>query len=411
MKIRDITIRKIFDSRGEPTIEVSVKSGNRWFSASVPSGKSRGSREARVFSFVEAVRALAQIRRVILKKDFPSIRALDKALIRCDNTKHKSSLGGNLMLGISIAFVRAVAAAKNEEPWQTLRKEFFRRVSGAKTPLIFANVINGGTHADNNLDIQEYMVVAKAGASARTRVQNLVDFYKLLGEVLRRKNSGRRVPVGDEGGYSRDFKNNFEPIALLENLIRSRGLAKNFSLALVAAATGFFARGLYAFGGKRMNSARLAGEYKRYFRSSKLLFSIEDPFAERDQAGFSVLRKNVPRAWVVGDDLTATSPSEIRKYAASGSINAVIIKPNQIGTVSEAADAILAAKQYGLKTIVSHRSGETEDVFIIHLAKASRADGVKIGAPARERMIKYNELMRLYPVTTISTVAVGSLGY
>ncbi|KKW21154.1 MAG: Enolase [Candidatus Adlerbacteria bacterium GW2011_GWC1_50_9] len=384
MKIQDITVRKIFDSRGEPTIEVSLKLGNRWFSASVPSGKSRGSKEARVFSFVEAVRALARIRRVILKKEFSSIRALDNALIRLDNTKNKSRLGGNLMLGISIAFVRALA--------------------------VFANVINGGAHADNNLDIQEYMVVARGG-SVRARVENLIDFYNRLGAILRKKNSGRRVPVGDEGGYSLDFKNNFEPIAVLENLVRVRGLAKNFSLALDAAATGFYARGLYAFGGKKLTSARLAGEYARYFGKSKLLFSIEDPFAEKDAAGFSLIHKKMPGAWVVGDDLTVTNSSEIKKYAEQNAINAVIIKPNQIGTVSEAADAILAAKQCGLKTIISHRSGETEDAFIIHLAKASGADGVKIGAPTRERMIKYNELMRLYPVTKISTAAVGSLGY
>jgi len=410
MKIHDITVRKIFDSRGESTIEILLKSGNRWFSASVPSGKSRGSREAKVFSFAEVVRALVQIRRAILKKDFSSIRACDNALIRLDGTKNKSSLGGNLMLGISVAFARARAAAENKEVWQILRKEFFSGNSKTKIPLIFANVINGGAHADNNLDIQEYMVVARGG-SVRARVENLIDFYNRLGAILRKKNSGRRVPVGDEGGYSLDFKNNFEPIAVLENLVRVRGLAKNFSLALDAAATGFYARGLYAFGGKKLTSARLAGEYARYFGKSKLLFSIEDPFAEKDAAGFSLIHKKMPGAWVVGDDLTVTNSSEIKKYAEQNAINAVIIKPNQIGTVSEAADAILAAKQCGLKTIISHRSGETEDAFIIHLAKASGADGVKIGAPTRERMIKYNELMRLYPVTKISTAAVGSLGY
>ncbi|OHA01636.1 MAG: hypothetical protein A3C12_00865 [Candidatus Sungbacteria bacterium RIFCSPHIGHO2_02_FULL_49_20] len=395
MKIHDITVRKIFDSRGESTIEILLKSGNRWFSASVPSGKSRGSREAKVFSFAEVVRALVQIRRAILKKDFSSIRACDNALIRLDGTKNKSSLGGNLMLGISVAFARAFAAAKNEESWQTLRREFFPKGVSGRAPRIFANVINGGAHADNNLDIQEYMVVA-GGASVRARVGNLIDFYNRLGAILKKKNSGRMVPVGDEGGYSLDFKNNFEPIAVLENLIRARGLADSFALALDAAATGFFARGSYVFGGKKLTSVRLADEYARYFEKSRILFSIEDPFAERDADGFSLIRKKMPRAWVVGDDLTVTSSSEIRKYAESSAINAVIIKPNQIGTVSEAADAILAARQCGLKTIISHRSGETEDAFIIHLAKASSADGVKIGAPARERIAKYNELMRLY---------------
>lgn len=397
MKIQDITIRKIFDSRGEPTIEVSVKAGNRWFSASVPSGKSRGSGETTVFSFAEATRALTKITKGIKGKDFNSLRACDNALIRLDGTKNKSSLGGNLMLGISVAFARARAAAENKEVWQIFRKEFFPGDSKTKVPFIFANVINGGAHADNNLDIQEYMVVAR-GASARARVENLIDFYSRLGVVLKKKNSGCRVPVGDEGGYSLDFKNNFEPILVLENLIRARGLTKSFSLALDAAATGFYQKGAYFFGGKKFDSDGLLKEYVSYFRRSKFLFSIEDPFAEEDAGGFLLTRKKMPRAWIVGDDLTVTNSSEIKKYAEQKAINAVIIKPNQIGTVSEAADAILAAKQYGLKTIISHRSGETEDAFIIHLAKASGADGVKIGAPARERMVKYNELLRLYPV-------------
>lgn len=300
------------------------------------------------------------------------------------------------MLGISIAFTRALAAVENKAPWQILRKEFFPGNAKIKIPLIFANVINGGAHADNNLNIQEYMVVSKAGASMRARVESIIDFYNRLGAVLKKKNSGHGVPVGDEGGYSLDFKNNFEPIAILENLVRARELTKNFALAIDAAATGFYARGLYAIGGKKLPRARLAKEYVRYLGNSKLLFSIEDPFAEEDAAGLSLIREKMPRAWVVGDDLTVTSSSEIKKYAEQNAINAVIIKPNQIGTVSETADAILAAKQHKLKTIISHRSGETEDAFIINLAKASAADGVKIGAPARERMVKYNELLRLY---------------
>lgn len=395
MKIHDITVRKIFDSRGEPTIEVSLKAGGRWFSASVPSGKSRGSREARVLSFADAARALARTRRVILKKEFLSIRALDNALIRLDSTKYKSRLGGNLMLGISIAFVRARAAAEHKELWQILRKEFFPGNAKAKAPLIFANVINGGAHADNNLDIQEYMVVARGG-SVGSRVENLIDLYHRLGEVLKKRNFSHPVPIGDEGGYSLDFKNNFEPIAVLENMIRARGLRGSFALALDAAATGFFAQGSYALGGKKLTRTRLAGEYARYFKKSKLLFSIEDPFAEHDAVGFSLIRKKMPRAWVIGDDLTVTNPADIQKYAEREAINVIIVKPNQIGTVSEASDAILTARKYGVKTIISHRSGETEDAFLIHLAKASAADGVKIGAPARERMVKYNELIRIY---------------
>jgi enolase len=394
MRLGHITVREIFDSRGSSTIEALGKDRRFW--AQVPSGKSRGSREAKVANFTHAVRSVKTIVKRIGKRNFDSVRSLDKALLELDGTKNKSKLGGNVTLAVSVAFARALAAECQQEVWQTLRSEFFPKSASGKSPLIFSNLINGGAHADNNLNIQEYMVVVKPGASIATSVKTLVRFYDELAEFLKRKNKIRNIALGDEGGYALDFKNNFEPIIILEKLIRQHRLGNQFLIALDSAATGFYKEGEYRFGSRRLTSRELASEYARYFKNSKLLFSIEDPFAENDMDGFALLREKLPHAWIVGDDLTVTNPSLIERAAREGTTNAVIIKPNQIGTVSEACEAMLIAKKHNMKTIVSHRSGETADNFIIHLAKAGNADGVKIGAPIRERNEKFNELIRIF---------------
>ncbi|MEK7193424.1 MAG: phosphopyruvate hydratase [Patescibacteria group bacterium] len=403
MRVKDITVREIFDSRSGPTIE--VRGRNPLISASVPSGKSRGNREAKVFSFREAFLGIKTIVKNLGGRNFQSVRDLDEALLRLDGTANKSKLGGNVTLAVSMFGARMLAAERGKEVWQVLREEFFK---GAKDvpPLIFSNLINGGAHAANNLDIQEYMVVVhpvrtssngvKSGKSVAEDIQALIRFYRELGDLFKKTRKIQNIPIGDEGGYSLNFKSNFEPITVLEKLVKKFHLESRFGLALDVAASGFLKNGEYYFSGKRFSSEQLAAEYLCYFKKSKFLFSVEDPFAERDAQGFALLREKLPDAWVVGDDLTTTNPTTIQKYAHEGVINAVIIKPNQIGTISEACKAIAVAKKHGLKTIVSHRSGETEDSFITHLAKAGGADGVKIGAPIRERISKFNELARIY---------------
>jgi enolase len=173
-------------------------------------------------------------------------------------------------------------------------------------------------------------------------------------------------------------------------------MRREFGLGIDVAANSFYRDGRYVFEGKKTSTDDLVRCYVCYFKKSKLMWSVEDPFAENDFGGFALLKNKLNTGWIVGDDLTVTNPFLIKRFSSEGLINAVIIKPNQIGTMSEACDAIRVAKQHKLKCIVSHRSGETEDTFIIHLAKASSADGVKIGAPTRERMVKFNELIRLY---------------
>lgn len=400
MKIRDIIVKSIFDSRGEKTIEVGLKDeNNNLFSAQIPSGKSRGKNEAAVLGYASAQKVVRSIlEKKIIGRDFNYIRELDNFLISLDNTKNKSKIGGNLILGISIAFSRMIAFMCGKELWEVLSDEFFggRASDESKKPLIFSNLINGGEHANNNLDIQEYMVVVGGSKSVSLRVKKLISFYKKLGDILKTKNKLKNIVIGDEGGYAINFKNNFEPINILEKLIYKNGLEKEFFLGLDAAANSFYGKGGYSFGGRKVNTEELRKIYSDYFKKSKLLHLIEDPFAETDKDEFKKLKNSKADKIVVGDDLTVTNPFLIEKYAKTGLINGVIIKPNQIGTVTESCEAMLAAKENKIKTIVSHRSGETKDNFIIHLAKAGGAYGVKIGAPVRERILKFDELIRIY---------------
>jgi enolase len=226
-------------------------------------------------------------------------------------------------------------------------------------------------------------------------VELLCNVYTTLGDIFRKKLKTKNIPIGDEAGYSVKFADNFEPIKVLEKLIKDMKIGKNASIALDAAATHFGnAKKGYSFDGKTLATKKLAELYVDWFKKSKFLCSIEDPFAEDDIDGFILLQKKLKDKWVVGDDLTTTNSESIR--ALHGAIHGVIIKPNQIGTVSESCEAITTAQSNGMKIIVSHRSGETEDNFLISLAKAGSADAVKIGAPAHERMLKFNELIRLY---------------
>lgn len=398
MKVKKFEINEIFDSRGASTLAVAITNEkNASFRSSLPSGRSRGSREACVLDFKNASDAghLRRLR-VIEGKNFGSQRSFDEFLIRLDGTKNKRNIGGNVMLGLSLSFARGMAAERDGELWESLQGEFFDR-SARKNwkPVIFSNLINGGEHAKNNLDIQEYMVLVRTDAGMRKAVHELISFYETLGKELARKKHVSAMPIGDEGGYAIDFKNNEEPLTILAGLIRRRGLSKSFSLGMDAAANSFSSRGGYRFGGKTMTTEKLAAIYGSYFGKIPLLFSVEDPFSENDREGFALLMGKLRGKIIVGDDLTVTNRDAIEECSSEGLINGVIIKPNQAGTVTEAAEALKAASRRKVKTIVSHRSGETDDVFIIHLAKAAAAYGVKIGAPARERIFKFNELLRI----------------
>lgn len=396
MRISDIIVRNIFDSRGEPTIEIGVRCGERTHTAQIPSGKSRGTREASVFAPAEAAVSARLVRELMCVRSFSSIAEIDAFLSSYDGTPAKTVIGGNVALGISIAAARALAAERKEEIWELIRKEYFASMKKDAPPLIFSNFINGGAHANNTLDIQEYLVIARTSASMRETIEKLISLYRKTGDYLKHARGLKGIPIGDEGGYSLDFEDNFKPLSLLDARIREHGLGGIWFLGIDAAASHFGGKGSYVFEGKQMERKALAERYERYASELGNLMSFEDPFGEDDAEGFSLMRRALPDRWIVGDDLTTTDAGAIRKHTEGGAINAVIIKPNQIGTVTESCKAILAAQSCGAKTIISHRSGETDDTFIIQLAKAAGADGVKIGAPVKERLTKFNELMRLY---------------
>ena len=395
MKIKDIAVRKIFDSRGNPTVEIELITKNGKHRASVPAGKSRGKNEAFVLAPALVIRrALPVVRRALRGKSFLSLSAFDWALRKLDGTKKKSRLGGNFMLGLSVAAARALAAERGEEAWRTLRREFFPGVGQKKNvPMIFSNLMNGGAHAADGLDIQEYMVVVEPGRNIVSAIGKLIGLYGDLEKALHHKLGV--LPIGDEAGYAVPFRNDFAPIALLGKLIRKKKLSGQFRIALDAAATSFHVGHGYRFDKKTISAKALGHAYQSWLKREPLLCSIEDPFAEGDLAAFHAFHV-AKRCLVVGDDLTTTNPKFIEKYGAGGLVTGVIIKPNQIGTVSEACAAIAAARRHKMFVIISHRSGETEDAFLVELARAANADAVKIGAPARERMVKFNELIRLY---------------
>lgn len=398
MKVFDISLKEIFDSRGESTVEVSLKTENsNWQKAQIPSGRSRGKREATVLTYDETVRVLEdKIKPNLIGRDFDSIYSFDDFLIKLDGTPNKNKLGGNLILGLSLAFSRCLADERNQELWQIIRNEFFRTTKTTNVPKIFANLINGGAHANNNLDVQEYMVITD-GESADQTFQRLENFYKNLGEILKKERGLTEIPLGDEGGYVLDWSDNFAPLTILEQQLKTVGLDKNWRLGIDAAASNFYQNGIYVFENKKLKAAELKEIYMDYFKKSVLCYSIEDPFSEDDGASFSDLKILFHQnKLVVGDDLTVTNPEFIKKAAEQGQINAVIIKPNQIGSVSETCQAIQTAHTSGVKCIISHRSGETDDCFLVHFAKAADVFGIKIGAPVRERLLKYQEWIRLY---------------
>lgn len=398
MQIRQINAREIFDSRAQSTLEIGISDAHgREFTALVPSGKSRGRSEVRVFTYPQARRALNRIvKPALYARNFRSLKSFDRFLKSLDKSPAKSRLGGNLMLGLSQAAARALAAENGQACWQFLNAEFFQKKDLRTRPLIFSNFINGGVHAQDSLAIQEYLVIARPLGSMTRTVKILIKLYRLLGQKLKKAYKLKNIPIGDESGYSLNFPDNFAPLKVLKELLARRPDAKHFVLGLDAAASNFYKKNYYQFEGHKYPTRKFLEVYLGYFKRSRLLYAVEDPFAERDFAGFQMLRTLLKGKLVIGDDLTTTSAAAIRKFAKSGLINAVIIKPNQIGTVTETCEAIQAAKDSRIKFIVSHRSGETDDNFIIHLARASGADGVKIGAPLRERIYKFDELIWVY---------------
>jgi len=394
MKVSSLSTHPILDSRGQWTVEVTLtlQNGVR-ATASVPQGKSTGATEARALPAATAVKNVNTIVATrIIHKDFLDQAALDEFLVRLDGTKTKSRLGANAILAISIAFLRATASTKKVPLWKHIREVYGIWVDPTTTalhPRLFMNVVNGGLHAGNNLHFQEYLIIPKA-RTFKESVDIGTAVYHALGAALVKAKGRGAANLGDEGGFAPNFKSDLEPFQMLRAVAKKLKVDKKIDFGIDAAATDI----------KGLSRLQLGNMYKKLIREYSPIY-IEDPYSENDFKNFAAITaannvKNKSKLWIAGDDLTTTNTDRMEMAQARKSVNAIIIKPNQIGTITETLNAVRLARQYKWSVVVSHRSGETNDDFIADLAYGVAADGFKLGAPARgERIAKYNRLLEI----------------
>ncbi|MCX8166502.1 MAG: phosphopyruvate hydratase [Candidatus Micrarchaeota archaeon] len=405
MKLDYLVAREILDSRGNPTVEVEMHCNGKIEIASAPSGASTGSFEAIELRDDEKARyhgkgvrnvvnmINGKVRKSILSQEFNSLREFDEFLIKLDGTENKSNLGANATTALSVCFAKIYAVVNNMQLYEYINKEFHKNVY--KIPVPFANILNGGKHAGNNLAIQEFMIVPLTEKYSEA-MQAVSEIYHELKGILKNKYGSQAINVGDEGGFAPNLNNCEEAIELITQAIQNLGYQKNVRISLDAAASSFYEKKAYKIDGKSLSADNLLDYYVELVKKYKL-FSIEDPFNEDDFESFAKLLKEVKgKCRIVGDDLTVTNKKRVEQAVKQKSIDTLLLKVNQIGTVSEAFDAahmILSAKG---QVIVSHRSGETEDNWLADLATGMHALGIKLGAPARgERTAKYNRLLRI----------------
>ena len=402
--IEQVGAREILDSRGNPTVEVEIALSDATFArAAVPSGASTGEHEAvelrdggkryggkGVQKAVEAV--LDEIGPAVIGLAADDQRLVDQALVDLDGTPDKSRLGGNAILGVSLAVAKA-AADSAELP-------LFRYLGGPNAhilPVPMMNILNGGAHADTAVDIQEFMVAPIGATSFAEALRWGAEVYHALKSVL--KKQGLSTGLGDEGGFAPDVAGTSAALDLIGHAIESAGFkpGADVALALDAAATEFYTDGTgYAFEGATRTAEQMSEFYAKLLDSYPLV-SIEDPLAEDDWDGWAALTASIgDRVQIVGDDIFVTNPERLEEGIEKGVANALLVKVNQIGTLTETLDAVTLAHHSGYRTMISHRSGETEDTTIADLAVAVGSGQIKTGAPARsERVAKYNQLLRI----------------
>ncbi|GLZ39831.1 phosphopyruvate hydratase [Actinokineospora sp. NBRC 105648] len=402
--IEQVGAREILDSRGNPTVEVEVALDDGTLArAAVPSGASTGEHEAvelrdgdanRYFGkgVEKAVTAvLDEIGPELQGVDAVDQRIVDQKLVDLDGTPDKSRLGANAILGVSLAVAKAAAESSG--------LELFRYLGGPNAhvlPVPMLNILNGGAHADTEVDIQEFMIAPIGAESYREGLRWGVEVYHSLKAVL--KSKGLATGLGDEGGFAPSLGNNREALDLILVAIEKAGYTpgRDIALALDVAATEFYSDGAYTFEGAKKSAEQLIAYYTELVEAYPLV-SIEDPLAEDDWDGWVRLTAEVgERVQLVGDDLFVTNPDRLEEGIARRAANALLVKVNQIGTLSETLDAVTLATSYGYRSMMSHRSGETEDTTIADLAVATGVGQIKTGAPARgERTAKYNQLLRI----------------
>ncbi len=401
--IEAIHAMQILDSRGNPTLEVEVVLDDGTLGrAAVPSGASTGALEAVELrdggaeyggkAVTKAVRGVIdEIQPVLLGYDAGDQRLIDQALIDLDRTPDKSRLGANAIVGVSMAVARAAA--------ESAGLPLFRYLGGPNAhvlPVPQMNILNGGVHADNNVDVQEFMVLPVGAGTFADALRMGAETYHSLKSVL--KQHGLSTGVGDEGGFAPDLGHNRAALDLIVEAIAKAGLepGEDVALALDAAASEFYSDGGYRFEGTTRTAAEMTGIYADWLDAYPIV-SLEDPLAEDDWPGWSELTARLGgRVQVVGDDIFVTNPEQLRRGIAERSANSLLVKLNQIGTVTETLNAVALAQRSQFSCVISHRSGETEDTTIADLAVATNAGQIKTGAPARsERVAKYNQLLRI----------------
>jgi enolase len=416
--ITAIGAREILDSRGNPTIEVEVLlSDNSFGRAAVPSGASTGAFEAHESrdgdtnrylgrGVQTAVKAVVEtLDEALLDFDATDQRAVDVELLRIDGTENKAKLGANAILGVSLATSRAAA--------ESVDMPLYRYLGGSNAhvlPVPLMNIINGGAHADNGVEIQEFMIVPLGAASFSEALRWGAEVYHTLKKLLTEK--GLATGLGDEGGFAPDLPTNRAALDLISEAIKLAGykLGTEIALALDVASTEFFdeATASYNFEGTKKTAAEMVAYYAELLENYPLV-SIEDPLAEDDWTGWANITEELgEKVQLVGDDLYVTNPARLQKGIDMAAGNAILVKVNQIGTLTETMDAVRLAQTHGMNAIISHRSGETEDTYIADLAVATNAGQIKTGAPARsERVAKYNQLLRIEEDLAESAIYAG----
>ena len=403
-KIASVSAKQIFDSRGTPTVEATVllESGDA-VCASVPSGASTGEHEAvelrdgglayggkGVSRAVESVNG--PIRKALVGKRADSQEQIDRILCDLDGTPNKSILGANAILAVSLATAKAAA--------KYYSLPLYRYLGGSNArilPVPMMNILNGGAHASNNLDVQEFMIMPVGAASFAEAMQMGTEIYGALKGLL--KADGLSIAVGDEGGFAPNLPGDEAALEYILRAVEKAGYlpGEDVRIALDIASSEWFENGKYKLpkSGKEMTVDALMGYYHKLLNNYPIA-SIEDPFAEDDWAAFAKFTESRPDVQIVGDDLFVTNTQRLREGIERGAANAILIKPNQIGTLTETMEAMTLAANRGYAAIVSHRSGETEDTTIADLAVATGCGQIKTGAPARsERVCKYNRLLRI----------------
>ena len=403
-KITDLRAREVLDSRGNPTVEVEawLADGSRG-RAIVPSGASTGKHEATELRDDDPARyhglgvrtAVANVERLIAPElqgmDAFDQVAVDRRLLKLDGTKQKSHLGANAILGVSLAVARAAANAAG--------LPFFRYLGGVGAnllPVPFMNVINGGKHADNNVGVQEFMLAPVGAPTFAEAVRYGAEVYHTLKSIL--KKQGLATAVGDEGGFAPDLPNDEAAIEFLVRAIETAGLrpGEDVALAIDCAASELLEGASYRLNGQLVERQAAVDIYSGWVSRYPIIL-LEDPFAEEDFEGFRLLTQAIgDKVQIVGDDIFVTQEERLQQGIAQGAANSILIKLNQVGTLTETLETMALARRSGYTTFISHRSGETDDATIAHLAVATGAGQLKTGAPARgERVAKYNELLRI----------------